>query len=97
MKTAVKTVLGLFIMITILSCTPKIIKNGDKQYDFVEWDGGELQYAEFIWNGGNTKKATELMQAIETLRDSRGLDEEIVGRFPDGKTLAARTGNQGPA
>ena len=75
------------MLLFIISCkVPKIIQTDAKNYQIVQWDGGTFAHIVYHWNGGDFSDAVEIGKKFNDLALKRGLDEQHLGMFPQGKT-----------
>jgi hypothetical protein len=80
-----KTISLLLIAIILISCMPQVVKQSDKNYASINWEGGNFAYITYKWNGGKFDDALELIKKMDDLKKTRGLNELAIGRFPSGK------------
>lgn len=82
-----KKYLILILMISIiLSCKfPKLIKQDNKNYKIINWNGGNFYYITYIWNGKEFTDAIEIIKDFANIAKNRNKNEISLGRFPTGK------------
>ena len=81
----IKKVFCLMLFFVLVSCIPKVVKQDNKKYQVIDWEGGNFVFITYVWNGGNFQDAVDIYKKMDELKKSRGLDEIALGRFSSGK------------
>lgn len=80
-----KKIILILILFLLVSCIPQVIKQNGKNYQIIDWEGGNFIYLTYNWKGGKFDDALELIKKLDEIKKSRGLDELALARFPSGK------------
>lgn len=76
----------MLLFLIFLSCKyPTLLKQEDKNYKIIDWDGGNFYYITYIWKGGKFEDAIEIIKEFIVLANERNFNEIAIGRFPTGK------------
>lgn len=76
----------LLVFLVFFSCKyPTLIKQQDKNYKIINWEGGNFYYVTYIWKGGKFEDAIEIIKEFVAIANNRNLNEIAIGRFPTGK------------
>ncbi len=81
-----KKYLILILLISIiLSCKfPKLVKQDNENYKFINWEGGNFYYVTYIWDGKEFLDAIDIIKEFVNITKNRNQDEIAIGRFPTG-------------
>ena len=81
-----KILLIISILLFILGCKiPQIVKDNNKEYKIIQWEGGDFIYVNYIYKGGKFDDAVEICKEFGNLVKQRNLGETVLGIFPDAK------------
>ncbi len=76
----------ILLFFIVFSCKyPTIIKQLDKNYKIINWEGGNFYYITYVWKGGKFEDAIDIIKEFVAITDKRNLNEIAIGRFPTGK------------
>ena len=76
----------ILLVFMIISCKyPQLVKQDDKNYKIIEWQGGNFFYITYIWKGGKFEDAIDIIKEFVDITKKRNNNEISIGRFPTGK------------